>query len=125
MDAPSIMGSSFLMRDSSTFRGDIIAEIPKTSPILAMTLPNILPRAISQLFFKAASKLTAASGAELPRATTVTPMIIGRIRKDLANLDDPLTNHSDPKYRAVRPAKNSMILTNIGQVRLVHPLLAK
>jgi hypothetical protein len=104
------------MMDNWTLSGEIVADKPKTSPIFAITLPKILPKAMSLFPLKEAIMLTAPSGAELPKATMVTLIIIGRIYKELANLDDPLTNHFDPKCRVVKPIKNMKTCINIGDL---------
>ena len=56
----------------------------------------------------AAMMLTAASGAEVPKATTVRPMISGLMPTSRANRAEPRTSHSAPATRKTRPKINIM-----------------
>ncbi len=81
----------------STFSGQRRAASPRISPTLKMLLPTTFPTARAALPRAAASRLTTSSGAEVPKATTVRPMITGRMRRARARLEAPLTNPSAPK----------------------------
>jgi hypothetical protein len=109
-DAEIIMGNSLLRMGCSTLRGEISADNPRINPMLAILLPIILPKAILSVFLIIATKLTHASGDEVPKATTVSPMIIGLIPKNLAILDEPRTSPSPPRYKSIKPKKNKNIL---------------
>ena len=71
--------------------------------MLAMLLPITLPTAISPLPFSEAWMLTAVSGALVPNATTVKPMISGEMPKRAASLEAPRTNASAPATSSTRP----------------------
>ena len=77
--------------------------IPNTHNKLNILDPTILDIAISALLFIAAVILTAASGADVPKATKVKPIIIDGILKYLAILDAPPTNISAPLINKTNP----------------------
>ena len=56
--------------------GDTTAEIPKISHIFIMLLPITLPTATPPASSIEAVMLTAASGADVPKATMVSPIMI-------------------------------------------------
>jgi hypothetical protein len=58
---------------------------------LAILLPIIFPIAISLDSFIEAVKLTANSGLEVPKATTVKPITTGLIPRARDKFDEPLT----------------------------------
>jgi len=74
-------GQSCLTDFAGTGMGKIRAVIARTSRILEILLPTTFPIAISGKPFKAAWILTSNSGAEVPKATTVKPMIMVGIFK--------------------------------------------
>ena len=94
IDPKRARGISFLMVALSTFKGKIQAVIPIIKEILIKFEPTIFPTEILSLPLIAAEILTAASGALVPKATIVKPMIIGGILKNLARPDEPETNKS-------------------------------
>jgi hypothetical protein len=57
-----------------------------------------------------ANRLTINSGAEVPKATIVRPIIIGLICIVIAMLDEPSTSHSEPKYRRNKPMHKKKML---------------
>ena len=59
----------------STIKGDIVAHIPKIASKLNIFEPIMLLRAISLEPSAAADMLTASSGALVPQATIVSPII--------------------------------------------------
>ena len=71
-----------------------------------MLLPTTLPSAISLSPPAAAPMLTASSGALVPNATTVRPMITGESPLRAARRDDPRTSDSAPTTRATTPTTN-------------------
>ncbi len=68
-----------------------------------MLLPITLPTAMSPLPLSEACTLTAVSGALVPKATTVRPMISGGMPKRLASLAAPRTSASAPTTSSTRP----------------------
>lgn len=64
--------------------------------VLKMLEPTIFPNATSETPDKALEMLTAASGKEVPNATTVRPMMRDEILKNLAMLEAPSTKKSAP-----------------------------
>ena len=67
-------------------------------------LPNILVRAISEEPLMAATRFTTSSGAEVPKATTVSPITKSGTLKRLANPDAPFTSQSAPNIKNTKPA---------------------
>jgi len=59
-----------------TTKGEMIADIPITIPILLMLLPTTLPKIRSVCKPTAAATLAASSGVDVPYATTVKPITI-------------------------------------------------
>ena len=96
-DTKSIIGSSFFKTLSSIFKGLIIADKPRTKPMFAIFEPMILPRAIDSAFLRADTKLMNNSGADVPKATIVEPMIIVLMPRDFASRDEFLTKYSAPR----------------------------
>ena len=86
-----------------------MAATPKTSKILEILLPNILPMAKSDAPCRAANTLTTNSAAEVPKATTVSPMTIGEIFNFLAREAEPLIKNSPPTNSTSSPAIRKMI----------------
>ena len=85
----------------------MIAEIPSIRKILAILLPRILPTAISVDPWKLAYKLTASSGADVPKATKVKPTIRSDILNLLASAEAPSTRKSAPLI-----TKKKLIMNN-------------
>ena len=56
--------------------GETMAATPTISSVLKMLLPMTLPTAMSVVPFRAETKLTKNSGADVPMATTVRPITI-------------------------------------------------
>jgi len=71
--------------------------------MLAMLLPITLPTAISPLPLREACTLTAVSGALVPKATMVRPMISGGMPKRPASSAAPRTSTSAPATSSTRP----------------------
>ncbi|MNY72538.1 hypothetical protein D3C86_2111180 [compost metagenome] len=69
-----------------------------------MLLPTALPMAMSPLPARAACTLTAVSGALVPKATTVRPMISGGMPNCAARRAAPRTSTSAPATSSTRPA---------------------
>ena len=84
--------------------------------------------AISELPFKPAVILTAASGAEVPNATNVNPIIIVGILKNLAIFDDPSTNISAPLINNTNPkisSKYSIYTLSFSKIKKTSILMYK
>ena len=73
-----------------------MADSPSTRPILAILLPIIFPTATSILPLTAATKLTRNSGEDVPKATMVSPTMIGDTLRISAIRDEPLTSSDAP-----------------------------
>lgn len=89
--------------------------MPKTSAMLAMFEPSTLPTAISGALSSAAMAETTISGADVPNATNVIPIIIGFTFSFSAtsaecsiNLSELITSKTNPTIRAIE--NNSMVL---------------
>ena len=91
------------MVDLATATGVITAVRPRIIKIFRILLPTILPMVISALPFKAAEILTAASGALVPIATMVSPIISWGILNLLAMPAAPSTNQSAPFTSSTNP----------------------
>jgi hypothetical protein len=85
-----------------------MAAIPTTHNKLNILDPTTFAIAISLLPFKAAVTLTAASGALVPNATIVKPIIKVGTLKILAIDEEPTTNVSAPFIRSKKPIINNI-----------------
>ena len=84
---------------------------PKMMKMLRMLLPTTFPTVISTFPFKAAVRLTAASGALVPMATIVRPITSCGIPNLSASPDAPSTKKSAPFTNKINPTtsnKNSI-----------------
>ena len=84
------------------------AQIPTTIKPLKILEPIILLKAISLFPVNAARILTDASGALVPIATIVKPMITLGTLRNLARLQLPSTNKSAPLIRKIKPIINKI-----------------
>ena len=105
-----VMGQSILIESALTGIGAINAVTPKTNARLQILEPITFPIVMSGLPAKAAWILINSSGAEVPKATIVTPTTKGDIFKRKAILEAPLTSNSPPRIRTARPTKSNMVL---------------
>ena len=78
-----------------------------------MLEPTTFPMAISLLPFTAAVILTASSGALVPNATIVSPIIKDGIRRRLAIEEAPSTNQSAPFTSRKNPTNKKITDFNI------------
>ena len=69
--------------------------------------PITFPREISLLPLKAAVMLTAASGALVPRETSVSPITMDGIFNAFAMEEEPSTKKSAPLISRTKPANNN------------------
>ena len=86
--------------------GAIKEEIPSISSIFAILEPMILPSARPLLPLKLALRLTANSGAEVPKLTTVSPMIMSESPVRFAKAAEAPTNISAPLINNTNPIAN-------------------
>lgn len=91
------------------------AETPIINNIFTRLLPSTLPRANALSPLKDAMPLKNISGADVPSATSVMPMISGGTFRRLAREDDPNTKALAPYNRAVMP----MIMNSTSMTILV------
>jgi hypothetical protein len=106
-DAPTMSGTS--MRTifwATTSPPPMAAAVPSTSRTLAMFEPTTLPTAMPGSPRPAEPMLTASSGAEVPKATTVSPTTTGDRPKRTATRPAPRTRTSAPPMRATTPARS-------------------
>src|SRR5574344_1975510 len=75
----------------STVKGRMSADSPKIPKILKILLPTRFPKAISELSSREEKMFTTNSGADVPKATIVKPIIISETRKRLATDEAPST----------------------------------
>ena len=90
-----------------TTTGPMRAAIPRTSRTLAMFEPTTLPTARSGLPSCTAWKVTASSGADVAKATTVRPTTRGDIPTAAAIPLAPRTRSSPPATRVTNPASSN------------------
>ncbi len=105
-------GKSLLIISDSTGTGWITAQMPSTHKRLKMLDPTTLLRAISLEPQRAAKVLTANSGALVPKATMVSPIISPGTLKFLAREELPSTNQSAPFIKAANPITSNKTLNN-------------
>ena len=85
---------------------------PTIIKVLKMLLPTTLPTAMSALPFRADDTLTVSSGADVPKATMVSPITMEGIWKRLAT-------DAAPSVRQLAPTKirsNPPISSNISML---------
>ena len=97
-------GNSFCKTVAGTRSGLIKEQTPNTTPMLNRLEPNEFPIANSGLFSRAATADEKISGADVPKATTVRPIIKGDTPKFCAKLDAPSTNLSAPQINPTNPS---------------------
>ena len=74
MEAMIASGTSYLMLFFLTETGAIIAVTPIMASVLNILLPTTFPMAMSVSPDNAAIQLTTSSGADVPKATIVSPI---------------------------------------------------
>ena len=94
------------------------ADTPRIKRMLAMLLPTTLPNATSAFPPSAAERLTASSGALVPNATTVSPMITGAMPSLVAIEAAPFTRSSAPPTSPTSPTMSDPI---VNAVTGAHP----
>ena len=91
-----------------------ILEHPKTAKTLKILLPMRLPREILSSPLIIATNDVINSGNEVPKATTVTPIINSETPKRDASITAFETNNSDPQARPAAPTKKYRIINVAG-----------
>ena len=113
--ARRLKGISILTVLPCTAIGLIRAAIPIIRKTLNVLLPITFPMA-SSVFPEVEDKmLTISSGAEVPKATTVSPMVRAEIPNLSAMLDAPSTSHTAPKISNANPTIINKEFKNIVQ----------
>lgn len=100
------MGKSLFIKSLCTNCGNTKADMPKMKAVLKIFEPMILPNETSSTPESADEILTAASGSDVPRDTTVRPMISEEILNPLAIFEAPSTKKSAPFTRSRKPNIN-------------------
>ena len=110
--APRLHQMSRLKITFSVFIGHIIAETPTTIRRLKILEPITLLNAISLLPESPAEMLTAASGALVPMATMVKPIITDGTFSSFAVEEAPSTKKSAPFISKMKPTINRTYIIN-------------
>ena len=105
-------GISSLTIEGGTLFVLIRLAIPRIARILKIFEPTILPIAKSGASLNAARRLVTISGAEVPAAMMVRPIMAGLILKREAILIEDLTNASPPRINIIKP-------------RTIEPIISK
>jgi len=95
-EIPSMKGISRRTIDARTRRGRNSAARARISPTFAMLLPTTFPTARSGVPLRAARRLTASSGADVPKATSVSPITSRETPSPSARRAEPRTKPSAP-----------------------------
>jgi len=96
-----------------TLKSATVQVNPNTRRILNILLPTILPIAISDCFFRDAITDVTSSGADVPKATIVRPIIDSETPKDNAILLADPTSSSAPIHKPTSHAITNNIDTDI------------
>ena len=112
-EAKNANGMSFFTVDSMMIIGATIAATPTMSIELKMLLPTTLPTAKSGVPFRADTKLTQNSGAEVPSATTVKPITISETFSRWAMATAPSVMRSAPHSTSITPTTISSMFTQV------------
>lgn len=115
-DKPSVInnniGICFLMTLLLILKGLIKIASPRMTRILLMLLPITLPKSISAFPDRCELNEIASSGAEVPNATIVKPIIIVDILKFRAKETDPSTKRSAHLIRMMNPRITNTIFNS-------------
>ena len=103
MEAPTAKGISFFTVDGAITIGATIAAQPTINKVLKMLEPTTLPTAMSGVPFRADTRLTNSSGADVPAATMVSPMTISGTCIRRANAEAPSVRRSAPHSTSATP----------------------
>ena len=97
-------GNSCIIGVSLGLKDIPIHETPKIRAIFDMFEPTTAPIAIFSLLFSTEEIPTKISGAEVPNATTVKPIVSSLIPSFFANIDELSTNLSAPQIKTAKEA---------------------
>ena len=117
-EIPIMKGISILTVDFATLIATIDAVSPRITSTFIILLPTTFPMVISALPFIAEEMLTAASGALVPIATIVRPMISWGIPSLEAIPAAPSTNQSAPLISITKPNTNK---PNCNKISIFPP----
>lgn len=108
-------GISLSIREAGGFSGLMIAAIPNATPTLNMFDPRALPMANSGSPSQAEAAEENISGAEVPNATIVSPIIRGETPQFRASAEAPNTNLSAPQIRPINPRMMMTVSRSINR----------
>lgn len=108
-------GISFSIRDVGGFSGLIMAAIPSATPMLNMFEPSAFPMANSGSPSQAEAAEENISGADVPNATMVSPIINGEMPQFLASAEAPNTNLSAPQIKPINPRTMMTVSRSINR----------
>ena len=114
--APRLHQISRFIMIFSVVMGQIMAETPTTISRLKMFEPITLLKAMSLLPESPAEMLTAASGALVPMATMVSPIITDGTFSSFATDEAPSTKKSAPLISRTKPTTSKMYIIKIASV---------
>ena len=117
-------GISLPTSDLGGLRGLISAATPRATPMLKRLEPSALPIANSGLPLSAETAEEKISGADVPNATIVRPIINGETPKIRASADAPNTNLSAPQIKPINPRMIMIVLKNIYEIFLMLEMRA-
>lgn len=110
-EMPNNMGISRFTNEGLISIGEMAAVAPTIKSELKILLPTTLPTANPDVPLRAETKLTQNSGSEVPKATTVRPiMICGTLRRVAMELA-PSVKRSAPQTTATIPRTMKIIST--------------
>ena len=125
-EATTANGISFLTVVFDTTIGATSAEQPTMSMVLNMFEPITLPTARSDVPFKADTRLTKSSGADVPAATIVRPITISGTRIPRAKDEAPSVRRSAPQSTRATPTIMYTIFSNIPySISLINASIAR
>ena len=106
------IGICFRITSGSILKGLMRMATPKMTRILVMLLPMTLPNSRSVFPDKWELKEIAISGADVPKATMVKPIMVVDILKFRAKEADPSTKKSAHLIRIMKPRMANPIFNN-------------
>ena len=109
MTANRLKGISFQTVDVLILGVPTRAAAPNTKRRFAMFEPITFPKAVPVFPPKTAIKLTMSSGADVPKATIVSPIIKDDTPYFLAKAEEPSTNQSAPLIKIAMPKIRKII----------------
>ena len=125
-EAPTEKGMSFFTVEGLMIMGATIAAQPTMSIAFIVFDPTTLPTAISGVPFNAETRLTNNSGADVPAATMVSPMMISGTFILRANDEAPSVSLSAPNKTSATPTtinriSNIIVIAIKIEVKVITP----